>query len=275
MNNFLLSDSNIKLKSSILTILIISIEYILSFILHINFLNYIWILMIGAYFFVFSIINFRSSIYEALSLLLFPIIYIFSFSFFLFRILFSILHFGLLSFLGINIIFILFGFTLYMIFINISIIHASFIEDVPLAQFTYTINYILSLIVGYIFFTFVVFIGTNTFPISLIYAFLGGLIITSQIMWGLRYSLSNIILYSIISGFILMYSSFILLFYPVLIFIKALFLSIELYIYNGIIIHYIKGSLNKKIFFEYIIILIIISLFLILFTSWGIAGKIL
>ena len=274
MNNFLLSDTNIKVKSILLTIFIILVEYFLTYIFNINFYYYIWIILVLTYFFVFSLVNFRANLYEALTLLLFPIIYIFSYSFFIFKVLFSILHFGVLSFVGINLIFILFGIVLYMIFINISIIHASFIEDVPLAQFTHTINYIISLIVGYMFFSFVVFGGIHWFPLDIAYGFLGGVIITSQIMWGLGYSMSKIILYSVISGFILMFSSFVLLFYPVIVFIKALFLSVTLYIYNGIIIHYIKGSLKKHIFIEYIIILIIISLFLIFYTSWGIAGGI-
>lgn len=274
MNNFLLSNSNIKVKSTIISVIIVLSEYLLTYIFNINFYNYIWIIIIFTYMFVFSLINFKSSVYEILSLLSFPIIYIFSFSFFIFKILFPILHFGILSFIGINLSFILFGIILYAIFINISIIHASFIEDVPLAQFTYTINYILSLVVGYIFFSFVVFGGIKWFPLDIFYGFLGGAIITSQIMWGLEYALQDIILYSVISGFILMFSSFVLLFYPTLIFIKALFLSVVLYIYNGLMIHNIKGSLKKHIFVEYIIMLIIISLFLIFFTSWGIAGGI-
>ncbi len=272
MNNSPFYNPNVKVKS-IISIFVVSILLYFEFISHINFYVFTIILLLVSYISSLWIINFKISLLGMLSYISFIFIYIFSFNFFIFNVFVYIAKPGLLFYLMIIFLVVIFLIFLYSSFLNLSIIDASYIENVPLAQFSYTSNYVISLFVSYLFFIFVL-ANRVGFAFSILVMFVGMFVLSAQFMWNLIYASRDIVGYSLIVAFIMSTFYLVALFIPQSFFITALFLTVITFIYDGIIIHYKKSHLSQRIFLEYTIIFIIVFILFILLPGWGIAGGI-
>ncbi len=283
MNNSPFYNPNVKIKS-IVSVCIVSMLLYMEYIFHINFFILTVILIGVSYISSLWIINFKISLLGMLSYISFIFIFVFSFSFFMFKVFLYIFptewfqpglfNPGLLFYLMVILLSIIFVIFLYSSFLNLSIIDASYIENVPLAQFSYTLNYVISLFVSYLFFLFIL---SNRVGIifSLLIMFLGVSVLCAQFMWNLIYESRDIMRYSLIIAFIISTFYLISLFIPQSFFITALFLAVIIFIYDGIIIHYKKSHLSQGILLEYTVIFAIVFVLFILLPEWGIAGGIL
>ncbi len=276
MKNFLFSDKkNVKLVVGGLVLFLIFFVNLAHY-LHLNLFVVLLTLSLLVYLMSVIIVNFKFNFVEAFGLLLFPSIlcfFAFYFTITIFLPLFN-LHsrvvFALLS----NFLYIIISFILYASLLNISIIRASYIDHVPLAQFSYTINYMLSVVCSYLVFS-VIFMKFSSLLLVIIVACFFSFILFMQVLYFLgEYKLYDIILYSFFAVILVTNISALLIFYPIIGFLSALVLSICVYIYEGILIHIKRGELSKYNIFEYSFLIILIFACLFVFPRWGIVGGI-
>lgn len=273
MKNFLFSNKkNIKLVAGILIIFLILFVN-LAYYLHLNLFLVLIFLSFLVYIMTIVIVNFKFNFVESFGLLLFPAILFFFAFYFTINIFIPLFNlYGGVGFVVLsNFIYVIISLILYASLLNISIIRASYIDNVPLAQFSYTVNYMLSVVCSYLVFS-VLFMKLSSLLV-IISVCLFVFILFMQILYFLgEYKLYDIILYSFFAVILIANMSALLIFYPIVGFLSALILSICVYIYEGILIHIKRGELSKYNIFEYSLLIILIFACLLFFPRWGIVG---
>ncbi len=264
MKNFLLS-KNIRSISLISSLIIVIISFISIIFFESRDIIIEVLLIFITYIISLLISDFNFKIKELFNLFIIPSLIIFLFYSFILR--YDLLHQSIYLVIFIGLIYFIF---LYASFIHISIINVSKFESVPLASFSYTINYIILTVISYFSFLFG-FLQNNIF-LLILYIVIFSIIIISQNLTSLEYDSTEINLYSAIGALMFFNLTIFFIFYPIYIFIAALSLALVMYIYNGILLHNRTNRIPYFNYIEYLIFSIIIVLSLIYIPSWGISG---
>ena len=264
MKNFLLS-KNIRYISLISSLIIVIISFISIIFFESKYAIIEVLLIFVTYIVSLLIADFNFKVKELFNLFIIPSLIIFLFFSFIVR--YDLLRSSIYLIIFIGLIYFIF---LYASFIHISIINASKFEPVPLARFSYTINYIILTVISY--FSFLYGFLQNNILLLILYILIFSIIIISQNLISLEYDPKEIKLYTIIGILIFFNLSIFFVFYPIYTFIAALSLALVMYIYNGILLHNTTNKIPYFNYIEYLIFSIIIVLSLIYIPSWGISG---
>ena len=254
--NFIIFSSSILVVFSL-----VSVFFLYRFIPYIFF-----IIIVISYLISLMIVNFSFKIKEAVSLLLYPsLISVIFFLFYLnYRFLFSDIFISI-------IIFIIYFLLLYSTFIHISIINASKYEHIPLARFSYTVNYIVSIFISYLGFL-LLFSQKNIF-IILFFGLLFSYIIIFENIISLDYDISDALLYLLFGMFLFLNVILLFMFYPISPFVSSLSLAYLVYVYIGILLHEGLNNFISLNYIEYYIFGLILFVALIFLPTWGIVGR--
>ncbi len=259
---------NISPKTFILfsSAILVVLSFVAVFFLF-RFIPYLlFIIIVLSYLISLMIVNFSFKIKEAFSLLLYPSLI--SVLFFLFYLSYEFLFSDIfISF----IIYIIYFLILYASFIHISIINASKYEHIPLARFSYTINYVVSIFISYL--GFLLLFSQKNILITLSLGLLFVYIVIFENIISLDYEISDAILY-LLFGLILFLNIILLfMFYPISPFLSSLSLSYLVYVYIGILLHERLNNFLSLNYIEYYIFGIILFIALIFLPTWGIVGR--
>ncbi len=266
MKNFLLSENkNIRTITILSSILIVTLSYISIFYFKRFEVIEGLILIIVSYIISLVIVNFKFKLREIFSLLIFTSIIVFLFFTLNYKYPF-IFYNAYASFF----IFILYLILIYSSFLHISIINVLKVELVPLVRFSYTINYIISIILLYL--SFLLAFSQSNILFKLFYIVFLSFIIISQNLVSLGYDIDDVQFYGIFGAITFLVLGVLFLIYPVIIYISALSLSLVAYIYIGILLHSRISNLELLNYVEYLFIGIIIFIVLLILPIWGISG---
>lgn len=162
---------------------------------------------------------------------------------------------------------------IYVTLLTVNILNTAYLEDIPLGQAARAAQFVLILVIGYVYF-FILFSN----DIFILFR-LGGLAMISFLLmyialWSIKLKISQRLIASANIALFILLAAAVLSIWPVTAPYIALVLSLILYINLGISLE-IREIISKWIMIEYISLFFLIVIMLILVAEWGINGVII
>lgn len=168
------------------------------------------------------------------------------------------------------VIFVLFGLGMYAMYLTSNIYSVAAIRTIQLLRAAHAVGFLMSLVTGLFFFNS---IYSFHFPffVNAILVFVVSFFIVLNSLWSVKLepTLSReVLIYTLIVSLVLTEMAVAISFWPVTVWIASLFLVTGLYMYLGILQHYLQGRLFKNTFNEYVRVGIFVIIMMMLLTNW-------
>ncbi len=161
----------------------------------------------------------------------------------------------------------------YLIVLTANLINYSSYKEIPLGKAARASSYIFSLLTQY--FAFFVIFSQNIFPLlKFILTFFIVLYFSYCLLWDLKIGRDKNILLSTAIAFSTLLFGLSLAWWPLSAEIISLLIVLVLYVLFGIALE-IRQKVSKYIWIEYIFLFIMILIFLVMSSNWGINGDLL
>jgi hypothetical protein len=171
------------------------------------------------------------------------------------------------SFITVVIVF----FIVYVIMLTMNILNFASINDIPLGQAGRTAAYILGLVILYLAYLLIFSYQIHVLAKLGIY-FVIVFYYSYSLLWNIKTKAKRKILSSLVITLVTVLLCFVLSFWPVDTNISVLAITITLYCLLGIGMES-KEKVGSHIWFEYGFLLVVIFLFILYTSSWGINGR--
>lgn len=230
------------------------------------------ILALVAYLGAFWILFFKVKGERLITVLLFPAISVFATSLFselLIATVFSDL--GQLSLVFISSI--VFWFFTYVTLLTINILNTAYLQDIPLGQAARAAQFVLSLIISYLFF-FLIFSNDLFIVFKLLGVGIISMLLVFISLWSIKLRIQQRLNASLAIGLLLVLATGVLSTWPVASPYLALVLSLVMYICLGIALE-IRDIISGWIWIEYGSLFVLIVVMLCLVAEWGINGALI
>ena len=163
---------------------------------------------------------------------------------------------------------VLFSSMVYILILTANILNVSSIKKIPLLQVAQTSLYFFSTISIFLMFDAVQGLETGTILDTLIVA-VAGFIIIYQLIWFIVESRSDIFYITLLINLILVLIYFTLSFFPIPYMLYNLILASVFYVITGLFMHSVKKSLSRSVFWEYVLVIVVIATITIASLDWG------
>lgn len=163
-----------------------------------------------------------------------------------------------------------YGVVLYVILLVENIFNVASERSIPLLRAAYTVGYLATLFVAFVFFSLLWGLGFDGWLIALI-SFVVSMVLFFQAIWQvkLKESLnSEITLHSLLLALAVAEISWMLSFWPLRPLTFGLDLTTAVYVLLGVDQHRLRGDLTKRTSLEYILVGVIVFILLLTITSW-------